>query len=87
MFRGFGGGGLKIGSLWQKGRHMTTTMVSLEGLRDLAAFRAQHGCAISLYLDLHPSVTPTAGDTATRVELPARPGGEVARCDARRPRP
>jgi peptide chain release factor subunit 1 len=44
-----------------------TTTVSLESLRDLAAFRAQNGCAISLYLDLHPSVSPTAGDTATRV--------------------
>jgi peptide chain release factor subunit 1 len=44
-----------------------TTTVSLESLRDLAAFRAQNGCAISLYLDLHPSVSPTAGETATRV--------------------
>ena len=44
-----------------------TTTVSLESLRDLAAFRAQNGCAISVYLDLDPSVTPTAGDTATRV--------------------
>ena len=44
-----------------------TTTVSLESLRDLAAFRAQKGCAISLYLDLDPSVSPTAGDTATRV--------------------
>ncbi len=44
-----------------------TTTVSLESLRELAAFRAQNGCAISLYLDLHPSVSPTAGDTATRV--------------------
>ena len=46
---------------------MTTTMVSLDGLRELAAFRAEHGCAISLYLDLDPSRVPTAGDTATRV--------------------
>jgi len=44
-----------------------TTTVSLESLRDLAAFRAQNGCAISLYLDLRPSVSPTAGDLATRV--------------------
>ena len=44
-----------------------TTTVSLESLRDLAAFRAQNGCAISLYLDLHPSVSPTAGEIATRV--------------------
>ena len=44
-----------------------TTTVSLDSLRELAAFRAQNGCAISLYLDLHPSVSPTAGDMATRV--------------------
>jgi len=46
---------------------MTTTRVSLEGLRELAAFRAENGCAISLYLDLDPSQVPTAGDAATRV--------------------
>jgi peptide chain release factor subunit 1 len=46
---------------------MTTTTVSLDGLRDLSAFRAEHGCAISLYLDLDPSTVPTAGETATRV--------------------
>jgi peptide chain release factor subunit 1 len=46
---------------------MTTTTVSLDGLRELAAFRAQHGCAISLYVDLDPSVAPTTGDVATRV--------------------
>jgi peptide chain release factor subunit 1 len=45
----------------------TTTTVNLDGLRDLAAFRAQNGCAISLYVDLDPSTTPTAGDVATRV--------------------
>jgi peptide chain release factor subunit 1 len=33
--------------------------VSWEGLRELAGFRAQNGCAISLYLDLDPSVSPT----------------------------
>src|SRR5919201_4293510 len=41
--------------------------VTWEGLRDLAAFRASNGCAISLYLDLDPSVSPTAGDAASRV--------------------
>ena len=38
---------------------MTTTTVSLDGLRELAAFRAEKGCAISLYVDLDPSVSPT----------------------------
>ena len=40
--------------------------VSWETLRDLARFRAENGCAISFYLGLDPSVTPTAGDLATR---------------------
>jgi peptide chain release factor subunit 1 len=46
---------------------MTTTTVDLDGVRELAGFRAQNGCAISLYVNLDPSVSPTAGDTATRV--------------------
>jgi peptide chain release factor subunit 1 len=33
--------------------------VSWEGLRELAGFRVQNGCAISLYLNLDPSVSPT----------------------------
>jgi peptide chain release factor subunit 1 len=41
--------------------------VSWQVLRDLAGFRAEKGCAISLYLNLDPSVSPTAGDAATRV--------------------
>jgi peptide chain release factor subunit 1 len=44
-----------------------TTTVNLDGLRELAAFRAENGVAISLYVDLDPSVAPTAGDVATRV--------------------
>jgi peptide chain release factor subunit 1 len=41
--------------------------VSWDGLRELAEFRAENGCAISLYLDLDPSTSPTAGDAATRI--------------------
>jgi peptide chain release factor subunit 1 len=41
--------------------------VSWDGLRELAEFRAEKGCAISLYLNLDPSVSPTAGDADTRV--------------------
>ena len=44
-----------------------TSTVTWDRLRELARFRAQNGCAISLYLDLDPSVTPTPGDAATRV--------------------
>ena len=46
---------------------MTTTTVSLDGLRELAGFRAKNGCAISLYVDLDPTLAPTARDTAVRV--------------------
>ena len=41
--------------------------VTWDTLRQLAGFRASKGCAISLYLDLDPSDSPTAGDAATRV--------------------
>jgi peptide chain release factor subunit 1 len=41
--------------------------VSWDGLRELAEFRAEKGCAISFYLDLDPRTTPTAGDAATRI--------------------
>jgi peptide chain release factor subunit 1 len=46
---------------------MTTTTVNLDGLRELAGFRAQNGCAISLYVDLDPTVSPTARDVSARV--------------------
>jgi peptide chain release factor subunit 1 len=36
-------------------------------LRELANFRAEKGCATSLYLNLDPSEVPTAGDAQTRV--------------------
>ncbi len=36
-------------------------------LRDLANFRAEKGCAISLYLNLDPSEVPTAGDAQSRM--------------------
>jgi peptide chain release factor subunit 1 len=41
--------------------------VSWDSLRELAAFQAENGCAISLYLNLDPSITATAGDAHTRV--------------------
>ena len=46
---------------------MTVTTVSLDGLRELAGFRAENGCAISLYVDLDPAVSPTTRDTTMRV--------------------
>ncbi len=36
-------------------------------LRDLASFRSDNGCAISLYLNLDPSEVPTPGDAQSRM--------------------
>jgi peptide chain release factor subunit 1 len=41
--------------------------VSWDGLRELAGFRAEKGCAISLYVSLDPSEASNAGDVATRI--------------------
>jgi peptide chain release factor subunit 1 len=41
--------------------------VSLSALRHLAAFRADNGCAVSLYLNLDPHLVPTASALASRV--------------------
>ena len=41
--------------------------VTWDTLRELAGFRSHKGCAISLYIDLDPSSTPTAGDAETRL--------------------
>jgi peptide chain release factor subunit 1 len=42
------------------------TTVTQSTLRELAAFRGEHGCAISLYLNLDPSSTPTQPDVQTK---------------------
>jgi peptide chain release factor subunit 1 len=36
-------------------------------LRDLAGFRSEEGCAISLYVNLDPALSPTPNDVDTRV--------------------
>jgi peptide chain release factor subunit 1 len=41
--------------------------VTWEGLRDLATFRAERGCAISFYLDLDPSDSPTPVAVDSRI--------------------
>ena len=48
--------------------------VSWEKLKELAGFRAGRGRAVSLYLDLDPSIAPTAGDVATRANALLREG-------------
>jgi peptide chain release factor subunit 1 len=45
---------------------MAVGTITLQRLRDLAGFRAQRGCAISLYVDLDPASTPTAGEVDIR---------------------
>src|SRR3954452_8817447 len=42
-------------------------LVTWSRLRQLAGFRAENGCATSLYLNLDPSEVPTAGDAQTRM--------------------
>jgi peptide chain release factor subunit 1 len=41
--------------------------VTWETLRELAGFRSGKGCAISLYVDLDPSSTPTAAEMESRM--------------------
>jgi peptide chain release factor subunit 1 len=41
--------------------------LSWDGVRELVNFRAEKGCAISVYVDLDPSVAPTAADAASRI--------------------
>jgi len=41
--------------------------ITWDELRDLAGFEAEKGCAISLYLGLDPTLTPTPADAATRL--------------------
>jgi peptide chain release factor subunit 1 len=52
--------------------------VSWDSLRELANFQAENGCAISLFLDLDPSITPTAGDAQTRVRSLVDTAGQIA---------
>jgi peptide chain release factor subunit 1 len=43
------------------------TTVTDNVLRGISAFRAENGCAISLYIDLDPSSTPTIPDRETKL--------------------
>jgi len=54
--------------------------VSWDGLRELAEFKAEKGCAISLYVDLDPSTAPTAGDVATRISALLNDGERHSSC-------
>jgi peptide chain release factor subunit 1 len=62
--------------------------VTTDTLRGLAGFRAANGCAISIYLDFDPRVTPTIPDVETKFNstlaeaekaAEAKPGGRDCR--------
>jgi len=55
--------------------------VSWDGLRELAGFRAEKGCAISVYVDLDPSVAPTAADASSRINSLMHEGEERAEAE------
>ena len=64
------------------------TAVTTDTLRSLAAFRAGNGCAMSIYVDLDPSSTPTIPDVETKFNsllseaeklADTRPGGRDCR--------
>jgi len=50
-------------------------------LRELAAFRTENGCAISLYLNLDPSEVPTPRDAQTRMNAVLNEAEKVDRTD------
>jgi peptide chain release factor subunit 1 len=50
-------------------------------LRELAGFRAEKGCAISLCLNLDPSDVPTAGDAQTRMNAMLHSADRTDRTD------
>ncbi|MGZ8740340.1 MAG: baeRF10 domain-containing protein [Gaiellaceae bacterium] len=50
-------------------------------LRELAGFRAEKGCAISLCLNLDPSEVPTAGDAQTRMSAMLHAADKIDRTD------
>jgi peptide chain release factor subunit 1 len=50
-------------NLWR----LLARTITWDELRDLAGFEAEKGCAVSLYLDLDPSITSTRGDASTRL--------------------
>ena len=55
--------------------------VSWDTLRQLAGYKAQRGCAISLYLGLDPRQAPTAGDVDTRMRSLLNEAEKIAGAD------
>jgi peptide chain release factor subunit 1 len=57
--------------------------VTWDGLRELAAFQAEKGRAISLYVNLDPSIAPTAGDADARFSSLLHEGERRAEANSR----
>ncbi len=57
--------------------------ITWDNLRELAGFRTDDGCAISLYVDLDPGVAPTPQDVETRVNSLLDRGGTNGYADHR----
>jgi peptide chain release factor subunit 1 len=57
--------------------------VTWDGLRELAEFQAEKGCAISLYVNLDPSIAPTAGDADARFSSLLNEGERRAEANSR----
>jgi peptide chain release factor subunit 1 len=56
-------------------------MVTWSLLRELASFRAEKGCATTVYLNLDPSEVPTAGDAQTRMNALVNAAEKTDRTD------
>jgi peptide chain release factor subunit 1 len=57
--------------------------VTWDGLRELAEFQAEKGRAISLYVNLDPSIAPTAGDADARFNSLLHEGERRAEANSR----
>jgi peptide chain release factor subunit 1 len=57
--------------------------VTWDGLRELAAFQAEKGRAISLYVNLDPSIAPTGGDADARFSSLLHEGERRAEANSR----
>src|SRR5436305_15197365 len=55
--------------------------VTWKRLRELAGFRTEKGCAISLYLNLDPSEVPTPGDAQSRMNALLNEAAKTDRSD------
>jgi peptide chain release factor subunit 1 len=61
------------------------TGITWERLRELAAFRAQNGCAVSLYVNLEPSDAPTPTPAAVETRVNSQLSEAERLADVRKP--